>query len=186
MQRRRGDQFVHHQFDHAMVEHAHQPDAFRHRDDFIGMRDGAIAAIDPHQAFIEGDVAVTCVDHRLEGERDAPVVERGHDLVAGAQAFLAQRFALRVRPIGLKGAGALFARGLQRVHGAGEHFLHIAGVARRGHPADGHRHRDRPGRRGHRLVAHAGEQPLGGHLPSRRACTGVSTTPNLLPEKRPR
>ena len=48
----------------------------------------AVGAVDAHQAFVEGDVAGLRRDHRLEGERDAPFVERGDDLVGRAHAFL--------------------------------------------------------------------------------------------------
>ena len=145
-----------------MVEHADQADALGHRDDLVGMRDAAVGALHAHQAFVEGDVAAFRLDHRLEGERDAPLVERGDDLVGRAHAVAPHGVALDVRPVGDEGAVALGARGMQRVERAREDFRHRAGVARRGHAADGHRHRHRAGGGRDGLVAHAGEQPLGG------------------------
>ena len=69
-------------------------------------------AMHAHQAFIERDLAAFRLDHRLEGERDAPLVERGDDLVGGARAVAAQRFALDIRPVGGERAAALGARGI--------------------------------------------------------------------------
>ncbi len=102
-----------------MVEHAHEAELLGDRHDLAGMGDAAVGAVHPHQAFVEGELARLRVDHRLEGERDAPLVERGDDLVGRAQAFAAQRVALDVGPIGGERAVALGACGVQRVHARG-------------------------------------------------------------------
>ena len=128
----------------------------------MGVGDSAVAAMDPHQAFVEGGLAPQHLDHRLEAERDPPFVERGHDLVGGAHAFAAQRVALDIGPVGDERAVALGARGGERVLRAAQDFRHAAGMARRRHPADRHRHRHRAGGGRDGLVAHAGQQALGG------------------------
>ena len=131
-----------------------------------------VGAMDAHQAFVEGDFAAFRFDHRLEGERDAPFVERGDDLVGRAHAVAAQRVAFDVRPIGGKRAVPLGARGMQRILRAAEDFRHGAGVTRRGHAADGYRHSHRAGSGRDGFVAHAGEQPLGGDRQFVRRATG--------------
>ena len=116
---------------------------------------------DAHQTLVKRPAAVGG-DDRLVGKENPPFVERGDDLVGGAHIFPAQRFALDIGPVGQERAAALVLRGVEALLGAGQHFGDAAGMARRCDAADRHRYRDRPGVGRHHLVAHAGEQPLGG------------------------
>ena len=172
MKPRRLRQVLHHQLQHAVVEHAHQSDPLGHRYDFVGMRDAAVGAAHPHEAFVKCYSAAFGFHHRFIGERNAPLVERNHDLVGGARAFFAQRVAFYARPVGGERAVPLGARGIERVLRAAQDFRNGAGVARRVDAADGHRHRHRAGVGMHRLFAHTGQQTLGGDRQLFRRATG--------------
>ena len=104
------------------------------------------------------------IDHRLERQQDAPLVERADDLVGRPHVLAAQRVALDVRAIDLERAVALGLGVVERLLRAGEDFRHGAGVARRGDAADRDGDRDRPGGRADHVVAHAGQQALAGLL----------------------
>ena len=78
----------------------------------------------------------------------------------------------------------LGARGVQRILGAREDFRHGAGVAWRDDAADRDVAATGPAGSGW-FVAHTREQSLGGDRQFSRAHV-LRTTPNLLPEKRPR
>ena len=104
---RRGDQLVDHQFQHAVIEQAHEPEPLGDRHDLVGVEQAAVGALDAHQAFVEGGSRGIACDHRLVGQQDAPLVERGDDLVGRAHVLAAQRLALEVRPIGAERAAAL-------------------------------------------------------------------------------
>ena len=82
----------------------------------------------------------------------------------GAHVLAAQRLALEIRPIGLERAAPLGLGGVERLLRAGQDLVHGARVARRGDAADRHGDRDRAGRGVHHVVAHAGQQAVGGVL----------------------
>ena len=98
----RGEQLGHDQVDHAVVDETDQPEALRNRNDVAGAQQGAVAAHDPHQAFMEHRLARNRFDHRLERNQDATLVERCDDLVGRAHVLAAHGFALDARPIGEK------------------------------------------------------------------------------------
>ena len=182
---RRG-QFVHHQFEHAIIEHAHQPDALGHRNDLVRVGEPAVGRLHAHQAFVEGDLAALGLDHRLKGERDAPLVERGDDLVGRAHAVAAQRVALHVRPIGGERAVPLVPRGMQRILSV---RLRTSGTVRAWRGAV------TPPMVTVAATGPAAVKTVSSRTPasSRSAATSSSSavqvvrmTPNLLPEKRPR
>ena len=89
------------------------------------------------------------------------LVERLDDLVGGADVLLALRVALRIGPVGLERAAPLHLGAVERVLRARQHLVDVAGVARRGDAADGHRHGDRPDRGLHHVVARADQQAVG-------------------------
>ena len=147
--------------------------------------DGAVGVLDAHQAFIKRRLPAMRIDHRFVSQQDAPVVQRGHDLVGRADVFLAQRVALDIRLIGEERARPLGLGAIERFLRARQNFVDIARMAGRGDAADRRGDRDRPDRRHHHIVAHPASK--------RSAATGISSgeqlrriKPNLFPEKRPR
>jgi len=60
----------------------------------------AVLAVGADQAFVERNAAGTRLRDRFEGQRNPAVIERGDNLVGGAQALLADRIALGARAIG--------------------------------------------------------------------------------------
>ena len=133
------DQFIDDEFEHAVVEQAHETEPLGDRNDVVGADQSAVGAADAHQAFVEGGPPIRRRHHRLVGKKDAPLVERGDDLVGGAHVLAPQRFALDIRPIGEERAAAFALGGVERFLRAGEDFRDAAGMARRRHAADGRR-----------------------------------------------
>ena len=123
----------------------------------------AVGAIDAHQAFVERHAGVLFAS--TTGSK-ASAMRRSLSAATissvARKRFLAQRVALDVRMVGGERAVPLGARDGQRVLSAAENFRHGAGVTRRGHAADGHGHRGGAGGGHDRLVAHAGQQAVGG------------------------
>ena len=151
--RRRGRHFVDDEFEHAVVEQAHQTEPFRDRNDVVRRDQAAVGAPDAHQALVERGPPVSRRSHGLVGEKNAPLVERGDDLVGRAHIVAAQRFALDIGPVGQERAATPGLGGVEALLRAGKNFRHAAGVTRRRDPADRDGDRDRSGAGRHHLIA---------------------------------
>ena len=80
-QARFGDEAVERELEHALIELVDEPRLLGDRE--IGRRadDFAVLLPDPQQSLVERDAPVGGGDHRLVGDEDAALIERGEDLV---------------------------------------------------------------------------------------------------------
>ena len=78
-----------------------------------------------------GNFRQSWLNDRFEGEQDAPLVQRGDDLVGGAHVFLAHRLAFDVGPIGDKRAAPLRLGGIERFLRVRQNLIDGPGMARR-------------------------------------------------------
>ena len=127
----RGRELRGRQLDHAMIDQPHQSELLGDRDHRARRHDGAVGAQDAHQAFVERGLARAGLDDRLEGEHDAPLVQRRDDLVGRLDVFLAHRIALDVRPVGDERAAPLGLGGIERFLRVRENFIDRARMTRR-------------------------------------------------------
>jgi hypothetical protein len=142
LQGRRRHHFLDDKLENAMIEQAHEPKPFGHRDDLGGAQKAAVGAAHPHQTFIECRPAIGRPRHGPVSQKNPPLVERGDDLVGGAEILPAQRLALDIGPIGQKRAAPLHLRGVERLLRARQHVGDRARMAGRRHAADRRRHRN--------------------------------------------
>ena len=119
-----------------MIEQADQAEPLRDRNHLLRGNQRAVGAADAHQALMECRLPRLRVDHRLERDQDAALVERGDDLVGRAHVLAAHRVTLDVRTIELERALTLGLGGIERLLGARKDFRHGLGVARRGDAAE--------------------------------------------------
>ncbi|MGY3107409.1 NAD(P)-dependent dehydrogenase (short-subunit alcohol dehydrogenase family) [Bradyrhizobium sp. LM6.9] len=103
-------------------------------------------------------------DHRLIGELDTALVQRGDDLVGNADVDAALRVARGIGTPGRERTHAALFCGIQRLMGAIDGLVGVAGIARHADRADRSSDRHRAGFGRHHLVADTGEEALGGDV----------------------
>ena len=159
----RPGQFGDGEFEDAGVDQPDEAKLFRQRHDGRGRQQRTVGPADAQQALIGRDAAVRPRrDDRLEGQADAPVVERGDDLVGDPEVLPALPVALEVRHIGLEGAAAARLHPVQRFLCAAHHGGERGGVARRDDTAHGDADRDRARRSHEHVVANDRQDAVGG------------------------
>ena len=158
---RRLGQLRYHQFEHAVIDQPDQAELLGDGDDVRRQQHLAVALLHPHQAFVEGGLPRSGVDHRLERHHDAPLVERGDDLVGDADIDPALGVALGIGTPQRERAGAAALGHVQGFLGAVDRLVGVARVARHADRADRRRHRNRTRLGRHHVIANPGEEALG-------------------------
>src|SRR6185369_5647357 len=98
-----------------MINQTHEAEVLGGGNDVLRGHDGAVAAADAHETFIESDLARVRLDHRFECQQYALVIERADDLVAGALILPALLLALEIWTVGQERAAALGFGCVQRL-----------------------------------------------------------------------